>query len=455
MPQTTINCPRCKQPIQANVEQLFDVTSDPGAKQRLLSGVSNFAHCPFCGYEGQLATPIVYHDADKQLLLTYFPAEIGMPVNEQEKLIGPMITQVTNKLPPEKRKAYLLSPQAHLSFQSLVERILAADGVAPEMLKAQQDRVSLIERLLKASGDDVRKEILGQEPSLADEQFFALFSRLLQSAAASGDEQVAKEMARLQNLLLEETEYGRKIQASYGEMEAAAKSLQEAGKELTREKLLDIIIEAPNDERLSALVSLARPGLDYVFFQTLTEKIDKAQGEEKQKLEALREKLLDLVNMVDKQIEERYKQAQQFVDEILAQDDIAQATRDSLDAVNQDVVDVINTMLREASDKKDSARLEKLQQMVQILQESSVPPPEVAFIEKLLDAPDEAAIEKMLQENEAMVNDNFMEALSGLSAQMDAQAEQLGEENKAIAEKLGQVFRTALKYTMKRNIKTG
>jgi hypothetical protein len=99
--------------------------------------------------------------------------------------------------------------------------------------------------------------------------------------------------------------------------------------------------------------------------------------------------------------------------------------------------------------------LEKLQQMVQILQESSAPPPEVAFIEQLLDAPDEAAVEKMLQENEAMVNDNFMEALSGLSAQMDAQAEQLGEENKAIAEKLGQVFRTALKYTMKRNIKTG
>ena len=28
MPQTQIACPRCKQMITANVEQLFDVTSD-------------------------------------------------------------------------------------------------------------------------------------------------------------------------------------------------------------------------------------------------------------------------------------------------------------------------------------------------------------------------------------------------------------------------------------------
>ena len=85
--KTQISCPRCRQPIVAQIEQLFDITSDPGAKQRLLGGVSNYAVCQSCGYNGPLATPIVYHDADKELLLTYFPAELGMPVNEQEKLI--------------------------------------------------------------------------------------------------------------------------------------------------------------------------------------------------------------------------------------------------------------------------------------------------------------------------------------------------------------------------------
>ena len=129
MPQTQIACPRCKQLITANVEQLFDVTSDPGAKQRLLGGVSNMARCPHCGYEGRLATPIVYHDADKELLLTYFPPELGLPINEQERLIGPMITQITNRLPSEKRKAYLFKPIANLTFESMMETILGKDGV--------------------------------------------------------------------------------------------------------------------------------------------------------------------------------------------------------------------------------------------------------------------------------------------------------------------------------------
>ena len=186
MSQQQISCPQCKQPVMANVEQLFDVSSDPGAKQRLLGRVSNFARCQLCGYEGPLATPIVYHDTDKDLLLTFFPPELAIPVNEQERIVGPLITRITNQLPPEKRKGYLLSPQSFFTYQSLMERILGADGITPEMIKAQQDRVDLIEKLLSASDDDARKELVKQDESLFDDQFFGLFGQLRQSAAASG-----------------------------------------------------------------------------------------------------------------------------------------------------------------------------------------------------------------------------------------------------------------------------
>ena len=54
---------------------------------------------------------------------------------------------------------------------------------------------------------------------------------------------------------------------------------------------------------------MARGGMDYQFFQLLTEKIDKASADEKVKLEALREKLLGFTSEVDKQMEARYKQA--------------------------------------------------------------------------------------------------------------------------------------------------
>jgi hypothetical protein len=449
MPQTQVSCPRCRQPVPANVEQLFDVTSDPGAKQRLLGGVSNMIRCPFCGHEGRLATPVVYHDNEKELLLTFFPPELGLPVNEQEKLIGPLIKQVMDRLPAEKRKAYLLSPKPNLTFESMIELILSKDGITPEMIKAQQERVGLIDRLLQASSVEVRSEIIKQNEKVIDEQFFALFGRLAQSAA-SQQPKLGEALMAVQDQLLKETEFGRGLAESVSEMEAAAKSLQDAGKGLTREKLLDFVIAAPSDARIRAYVSLARGGMDYSFFQTLTEKIEKASGEEKAKLEAVREKLMDFTNEVDRQIEARYKQAQQFIDTLLQQEDITAATQANLQNFNQDAVDIVQQMLRQASEKNDYAMMGKLQKMVEALQQASAPP-EMGFIEQLLEAPDVAAIEQMLSENADMVNDQFLEALNGLMAQIEQQG-QGNPEAQTLSEKLSQVYKVALKFSMKKNM---
>lgn len=454
MPQTQVSCPQCRKQIPANVEQLFDITHDPGAKQRLLGGVSNVANCQFCGYQGRLATPIVYHDTDKELLLTFFPPELSMPLEQQEKTIGPLIKQVMERLPPEKRKAYLFKPQANLTYESMIETILGKDGITPEMIKGQKERMALVERLIQASGPDVRSETIKQNSALIDEQFFALFSRLAQSALGSGQEPVAKQMAEIQKQLLEETEYGRELQASVGEMEAASKALQDAGEGLTREKLLGLVIEAPNEARIRAYVSMARGGMDYTFFQTLTEKLDAAEGDEKKKLEELREKLLDYINEADRQLEEHYKEAQAFVEKLLEQEDIAKATQDNIQGFTQDSVNVVNQLLKQASEKNDYERMGKLQKMIEVLQEASAPPPEVAFIEQLLGAPDEAAMEKMLAENEEMVNEDLTNTLGGLMAQFEAQgrASSGGEQTKELTGKLETLYKIALKFSMKKKM---
>ena len=103
MAKVQVSCPRCRQPLVAEIEQLFDVGQDPEAKQRFLSGQSNSIDCKKCGYQGPLSVPLVYHDPEKELLLTYFPAELGLPVNEQERLVGPFIKQVMDKLPADKK----------------------------------------------------------------------------------------------------------------------------------------------------------------------------------------------------------------------------------------------------------------------------------------------------------------------------------------------------------------
>ncbi|MBK7453046.1 MAG: hypothetical protein IPJ46_04795 [Anaerolineales bacterium] len=452
MAQTQISCPRCRQTIPANVEQLFDVTYEPAAKQRLLSGQSNFARCQYCGYEGRLATPVVYHDNDKELLLTFFPMELGMPINEQEKLIGPLIRQVMDRLPAEKRKGYLLSPQANLTFESMMETILNKDGISSEMIKTQQERVQLVERLIKVTTAEVRSEMIKQNEKIIDEQFFGLFSRIAQNAMQSGQEPIARALIELQKQLLEETAFGRQLKESVGEIEAATKILQDAGQSLNREKLLDFILEAQNDARIRAYVQLARGGMDYVFFQNLTEKIDKASGDEKTRLETIREKVLGFVAEVDKQLEARFKQATDFVESLLKEEDVEKATRENIENFTQDSVEVVNQLLRQASEKNDYTRMGKLQKMAQVLQEASAPPPEVAFIEQLIQAADDAAVEQMLAENDGVINDQFLEALSGLVTQMDAQAEQGNTEAQPIAQRLSEVFKIALKYSMKKKM---
>jgi hypothetical protein len=451
--KTQIPCPRCRQPVVAQIEQLFDVTSDPGAKQRLLGSVSNYAVCQSCGYNGLIATPVVYHDSDKELLLTFFPGELGVPVNDQEKLIGPLITQVTNRLPLEKRKAYLLRPQSFLTYQSLIERILSGDGITPEMIESQKKRVQVVERLLGASNAEVRTEIIKQNGALLDAEFFSIFSRLLESALASGQEQTNKTMEEIQKQLLAETDYGRKLASQTNEIQEALKTLQAAGKGLDREKLLGILIDAPNDDRLSALVSFTRPGLDYLFFQSLTERIDKSSGDEKKKLETLREKLLEITRKIDQRAEEDYKRAASLLDELLAAENIQKATTDHLDEINDVFVQVLNRALQNANKKNDAVHMPKLQQVAAVIQQASAPPPELALLEELLAAPDDLALNKLIEQHAADITPEFSSIVASVIARSEEQAGgKPAVEEAQMLEKLQVIYRAILKFSMKKNL---
>ena len=76
----------------------------------------------------------------------------------------------------------------------------------------------------------------------------------------------------------------------------------------------------------------------------------------------------------------------------------------------------------------------------------------MAFIEQLLDAPDDSAVEKMLEDNKDLINDQFMEALMGFVGQVDAAAGQGNAEAKVLGEKLSKVYKTSLKFSMKKNM---
>ena len=446
MPRTRINCPNCRQPITAEIDQLFDVGVDPGAKQKLLSGAFNLVQCPNCGYQGNLAAPIVYHDPQRELLLTFVPTEIGLPRDEQERVIGSLINQIINNLPQEKRKGYLLRPQATLTMQGLVERVLEGEGITREMIQAQQQRLSLIQRLMDASGD-VREEIARQEDQLIDSTFFSLLRRLMDASMMAGDQESAQQLGELQESLLPVTTFGKELQAQSQEIEAAVADLQAAGRELNREKLLDLVIKAPSETRVRALVSLARPVMDYAFFQLISERIDRARGDGRARLIELRGKLLEMTQEVDQQIEARAQQSRQMINTILQADDIGEAMLQNLPAIDEFFLQELNMAMDDARKQGDLEMLGKFQKMVDVLQQVSAAPPEVALIEELLDAPDDQARRQIMEAHQEEITPEFLSALANIHAQVQA------SEDNALVERIAALNRMALRFSMEKNLR--
>jgi len=448
MAKTSVPCPQCRQPITIELTRLFDTNTDPEAKQKLLSGSANYFQCQVCGAQGVYPTPIVYHDPEKELLLTFFPPDLRTPVNEQERVLGPMIKKAMDDLPPEKRKSYLFRPQTMLTQQRLFETILEADGITPEMIKAQQDKLHLLQQLLGASAEGL-PEMIRQNDEKIDEEVFMLLSRLGQASAAAGDRQSLVALDALQKALIEHSTLGKNAALEAAETQEAVKELQDLSKTgITRENLLDLLIKSANsDIRLTTIASMARGGLDYTFFQLLSEKIEASAGEEKVQLESLRERLLTITQAIDEAMKAQLEEAHKLVNELLAAEDVEKATQEALPRFSQAVAEVINQEAQAAQAAKDETKLRKLSQIINVIQSADSSNAYLSFIDALLQEESAENRAAMLEESSDLVNDEFMQLLGGLIGQMEQQGDQ-----PEMLDKVKDLNREILRFTMKRNL---
>ncbi|MEN6579365.1 MAG: CpXC domain-containing protein, partial [Anaerolineaceae bacterium] len=416
----------------------------------LLSGSANYFKCPICGAQGVYPTPIVYHDPDKELLLTFFPPDLHTPINEQERILGPMIKKAMDDLPPEKRKSYLFRPQTMLTQQRLFETILEADGITPEMIKAQQEKLHLLQQLLGASAEGL-PEMIQQNDEKIDEEFFMLLSSLAQASAAAGDQESLAALNALQKALIEHSTLGKTAAMEAAETQEAVKELQELSKTgLTREKLLDLLIKSSNsDIRLTTIATMVRSGLDYTFFQLLSDKIEASSGEEKAHLESLRQRLLTITQAVDEAMKTQLEEARKLVNELLAAEDVEKATQEALPRINQAVVEVINQEAKAAQAAKDEAKLRKLSQIINVIQSADSSNAYLGLIDALLQEESAENRVKILEESGDLVNDEFMQLLGGLIGQMEQQNDQ-----PELLDQLKELNREVLRFTMKRNLQS-
>lgn len=331
------------------------------------------------------------------------------------------------------------------TMQSMIERILEADGITKEMIQAQQHRMELLQRLVSGSDDQIT-EIARAEDAQLDGEFFNLLNRLIETSLVSGDQASAGRLSEVQKKLIPITTYGRKIQEQGKEVETAIQSIQKIGKELTREKLIDLVLQAPNDIQLSVMVSLTRPGMDYNFFQLLSQRIDAAQGDEQEKLNKLRAKILEMTQMIDQQVEANTNRARTLLNTILQSPNIKENTMNNLPAVDEYFIQVFNEARELARKQADLDKIARLNQIEEVLNQASTPPQEISLIEELLDAPDEAGMKKMLLDHKAEVTPEFMDILSSLVTRT-----QEGEDAE-LRDRIQMLYRLALQMSMQANL---
>jgi hypothetical protein len=145
-------------------------------------------------------------------------------------------------------------------------------------------------------------------------------------------------------------------------------------------------------------------------------------------------------------MEARSLQARKMLQEILKAPNLTEAMQANFGAVDDFFVHAINEEREAARKSGDLEKIGKLQQISDLLQEASAPPPEFGLIEELLDAEDDAARRAWLEAHREEISPQFMDTLTSLMAQTQS------SEDKELGDRLQKAYRSALRFSMEANL---
>lgn len=424
----TLTCPNCRTPFQTPVYQLVDVGQQPELKQALIAGRLNVAVCPNCGAGGLLATPLVYHDPEKQLFWVLMPQEVQAKPEEEERFIGAMQQIVMRGLPPDKPKGYLLNPRRFITLSSLLDALLEAEGIPKAAIEAQRKRAELLARLLQVADNEAQlKQLVEQQRDLLDYEFFVTLAAYIEAAKAENDQESLERFTHLRERLLELSGLG---QAPAGEQEP------------NLEQAIDALLQA-DETRLEELIAEYRPLIDYDFYAALTERADAARAAgntgEAERIEARRARILETTERMDREAQHLFERAAATLREVLQAQDLRAALQQRRDDLNEAFLLVVAAN-REAAQRANQpdmvARLDEIERLaVEVVQEALSPTDRL--ISQLLNAESPQEATRLLRQQAALVTTDFVKRLNELADESEKNG------RKEIAERLRQLSREA------------
>lgn len=452
MAKIQTSCPNCGQPMAAEIFQVIDADKEFQLKEILLAGGLNFAQCQLCGFQGQLPIPLVYHDKEKDLLLTFSPPDTNKTMEEKESALAPLLKQVIDNLEPQERKGYLFQPQAMLTMNNLVKNVLLADGITDEMIQAQQEKMKLLDTLFNQDGEQLKKTVIENNENI-DREFFSIFAEIAQRIISSRDEKSIEKIKTVQDVLMAETDIGKEILSETREIQAATQSLEALGENLTRGSLLELVINAPNLERVKAFAGLVRPAMDYEFFQNFTERIEAADENDRKDLVEKRNLMLKVTQEIDEQLQQKVTEATETINRIIENESIEEGLKKNIGLVDQLFVQALSGEINQAEENKNEERKEKLIELFQIIQEMTTPP-ELKKVEELVALSDDSSkLETALDEIDPELSEKIIGYLTSIISNYEEQsvneeAENLDQLNETLA-RLKIVFNELLRKSMK------
>jgi len=410
--QALARCPQCQANLPAEVTNIVDVGKDADLKQRFLGGRINAIECPTCGFQGILNTPLLYHDPENELLLSYVPPDLSLPADQRERMLGDLVNQVMASLPPERRKGYLLQPKSFLTLDSLIQEVLHAEGIDEEAMARQQIGLQVIESLSGALEDDEAfQRMVSEHEDQLDYQFFLLLTASIESARSDGDQQRADRLVQLRERL--------------AESQPEAPSAADLPKDLPG--LVSWVIEKSESEKdVREVAAGIWPLLDYQFFRAFTDRIEQKEkegdAEGSRRLKELRAQLLEVREAMEKEANESLKSASEFLQQLMESDDpesMIRANPEKLDTSLLTVLAANEEAAKKANDEESSNKLRELMDLILRRVEEDMPPG-LRLLNRLLREERPEKIQAILEENRQEVTSEWVDALEAIKEDLEA-----------------------------------
>jgi len=326
-----------------------------------------------------------------------------------------------NALPPEKRRAYLLTPKTFLTMESLTKAVLAADGVTEEMLQEQEAKLKLIDQFLQAKDEAALKELVAAHDAELDYKFFEILTAMAMQTLQEGDQLRGQNLLAFRQIVANLSSKGQELVAQIDDKIGL--------QSLSPEKLLQDLQQAANDDEFISLVAAGRQLIDYTFFQTLTGQIDAAEAandtETAENLKSLRSRILDASARIDGAARQAMDKANALLTELLEAADPQKIILGNLNQFDETFVALLGARVQKAEQdgKPETAkRLSDLYHLImQTMQEQM--PPEMLLLNQLLESGSPEAINGILQQNKTMLTSNFIHFLSHIQADLENQGQ--------------------------------